>query len=219
MSHPVRSLRGVVPALVSKAVDDLLGLLLPTPCVACQSLDGPLCGRCRADLRPAPSAAPPPGVDWWVAAFAYEGPIREAIVRAKYRDQRAVLSWLARRLADLCPHDVDVVTWVPASTIRRRARGVDHAELIARHLGRRCDLPVRRLLVRSAGLPQTGRTARERRAGPKLRCEYALGPYSVLVVDDVATTGGSAMAAARALRCAGADSVGFASVARTAPHE
>lgn len=205
-------------------LDDFVDAVFPASCPGCgmrghQSTVG-VCAQCEAGVRPPPSVPPPPGIDWWVAAFAYEGAIREAIAGAKYRDHRAVLSWLAARLSDACPRDtaIDVVTWIPASPTRRRVRGVDHAEVLARHLARRCDLPVRRVLVRPSGPTQTGRPAFERRGGPRLVAVSSLASLSILVVDDVATTGGTASAAARALRHAGARSVGFASVARTPRH-
>lgn len=203
--------------LLRAALDDLLDALFPSACAGCNARAAGLCARCRATVRPAPEVPPPPGVDWWVAAFAYEGAAREAIARAKYRHQRAVLSWLATCIAGAapCTRDIDVVTWVPASAPRARDNGVDHGEVLARRVARRCDLPVRRLLVREGRWAQTGLPARERHAGPRLATAVALVPRRILVVDDVATTGATAAASARALRRAGAETVAFATAART----
>jgi predicted amidophosphoribosyltransferase len=110
----------------------------------------------------------------------------------------------------------DVVTWVPTSPARRRSRGFDQAELLARRVARRLDIAARPLLVHDAGAPQTGRSAAERRIGPPLAVRrHARVPPHVLLVDDVVTTGATLSAAARALRRAGATQVSAVAAART----
>jgi len=204
---------------VRRVLADLLDAVLPATCVACGSPGVAVCAGCAATARPAPAGPCPPGADWIGAAYVYEGAVREAIARAKYRDHRAVVSWLARGIDGVFPEwcEFDVVTWAPASAARTRARGFDHAQLLARAVGRRRDLPVRRLLARAPGPAQTGRGAAERRAGPRL-IPAGSAPPSVLLVDDVVTTGATASAAARALRRAGAGFVAVATAARTIRH-
>lgn len=191
-------------------------MLLAVTCPICASPGPAPCRRCAALLRPAPSLPAPPGTDSCLALLAYEGGGRELVARLKYRNHRSALPGLAAALADLVrdPGTLDVVTWAPTTPDRRRRRGFDQAELLARGVARRLGRPCRRLLVRYPGPAQTGRTRVERRRGPSLHpCRPA--PASVLVVDDVLTSGATASAAAWALRSAGASRVVVLVAART----
>jgi predicted amidophosphoribosyltransferase len=156
-----------------------------------------------------------------VAPYAYEGVARELVARVKYRQARAALPWLAGAVAGSVaavhpPGSLDAVTWAPTTSARRRSRGFDHAELLARSVARELGLGVAATLRRPPGPPQTGLPSAARRVGPRFLPRTVV-PARVLVVDDVATTGGTLAAAARALRAAGAEHVVAATVARTPP--
>ncbi|MGH9184006.1 MAG: ComF family protein [Acidimicrobiales bacterium] len=191
-------------------------MLLAVSCPICGALGPAPCGACRARLRPAPALPAPPGVDACLALLAYEGPGRELVARLKYRNHRAALPGLAAAMASLVggPARVDVVTWVPTTPARRRERGFDQAELLARAVARQLRRPCRRLLARSPGPPQTGRGRAQRHAGPPLSARPLSGGH-VLLVDDVVTTGATVTAGARALRAAGAHGVTALVAART----
>jgi predicted amidophosphoribosyltransferase len=189
--------------------------LLPLSCPGCGRPAEPVCPACAATMRPAPATAPPTGVDRWAAPFAYEGVARELVARVKYRRVHAATDWLATSMVPLVGAPMPaVVTWAPTAPDRRRSRGFDHAELLARRVGRRLGRPVRRLLVRRPGPPQTGLPAHQRRVGPAFAAR-GRPPGSVLLVDDVATTGATLTAAARALRAAGVTHVVALTAART----
>ena len=110
----------------------------------------------------------------------------------------------------------DVVTWAPTAPGRRRARGYDQAEVLARAVGRSLGVPVRGLLRRTdrAG-PQTGRRRAERLARAPTFVATRRVPDRVVVVDDVVTTGATLQAAASALVAGGAHSVRAVAAAAT----
>lgn len=185
-------------------------------CVVCRAAGPALCPVCLRRTSPPPTTQLR-GVGPVIALFAYEGHGARIVQALKYRDGRRLVGPLADHLAARCrpaAPDVEVVTWVPTSGRRRRSRGFDQSELLARAVARRLDVPVRALLHRRPGPAQTGlgREGRAATAGyePR-RCPAA----SVLVVDDVCTTGATARAAVGALRSAGAVRVAAAVVART----
>jgi predicted amidophosphoribosyltransferase len=169
-------------------------------------------------MRAAPTGRPIPGVTWAVSAFVYEGVARELVARVKYRNERIAVRWLAARVAECCersPVPFDVVTWVPASAERRASRGIDHGALLATAVGAALAVAPECLLTRDDGPPQTGKAIEERRAGPTLHGTGAVVGRSILVVDDVLTTGATLAAAAHILRVGGALDVVAGTIART----
>jgi predicted amidophosphoribosyltransferase len=175
-------------------------------CPGCGVVGPAPCGACVAEMAPAGPVPLPPSLDGCVALLDYAGPAREVVAQLKYRNARAPAAWLADGLAEIVRSTppVDLVTWAPTTDARRRQRGFDHAELLARGTARRCRLPVRSLLQRTAGPAQTGRTLVERRVGPAFTATDPRRGLRVVVIDDVTTTGATFDAAGRALRSAGA---------------
>jgi len=211
-----------------------LDLVFPPRCLGCGASGSFLCGTCVATLdralpprcercwRPGMSGtciacqvAPPP-FDGLQVAYIYRGIARELVQALKYRGMTA----LAAPMAALCAQalreaafDADMIVPVPLAGLRKRTRGYNQAELLARPLGRELSLPVTtRALERKRRAPAQARSAaaeeRQRNVAGAFRAPAeAVAGRSVLLIDDVTTTGATMTACATALREAGASRV------------
>lgn len=182
----------------------------------CGRGSGPLCPACEHDVDPPPTTAVR-GVGRAVVLFAYEGTGARVVQALKFRDGRRLVAPLADRLCAALPEgwaDESTLSWVPTSAARRRARGFDQAELLARAVARRLAGECRPTLRRIPGPAQTGQDRAHRERNVHFR-PHARLPRRVLLIDDVCTTGATARAAVVALHSGGVDQVRFAAVART----
>jgi predicted amidophosphoribosyltransferase len=187
------------------------GVLLPVECPICHRSGCVPCARCAASMEPAPAGTSIPAV------LSFSGGGRRLLLALKYRNARPVARSLGRAMARRVRHErVDVVTWPPTSATRRRRRGYDQAELLARAVAWRLGVPCRKLLkrVEDPRGPQTGRSRSERLEGPTFTARRRVRG-TVLLVDDVVTTGATLRAASGALLTAGARSVRCIAAAAT----
>ena len=183
-----------------------------------ESEDGPLCGICR---RAEPSFRR-------AAAYgAYEGALRELLHLFKYQGVRPAGKHLGRLLNQVVtrmslPGSLLVVP-VPLWSGKRHERGFNQAETIARaflHLQTHGSVQLETaILVRTRDtVSQTGLTRHQRRANVRgafsVVSPEKIKGRSILIVDDVMTTGTTAGECARVLRRAGAKEVFVATVAR-----
>jgi ComF family protein len=182
------------------------------------TVDAPCCLTCAG--RPGPLARL--AAAWW-----YREPLRTVVHAMKFRR----LDFLAERLARealaretlVDAAGAELIVPVPLPLWRRLARGFNQAEGIAVELGRASGLPVVDGVARRSFVtrPQSrlGRAARRRnpaddwRLRPALRSRLA--GRSVLLVDDVVTTGATLASAAELLRQEGAREVSAFALAAT----
>jgi predicted amidophosphoribosyltransferase len=226
---PVAVSRSRLVEICAEAWSTVLSSVLPARCAGCDRDGVELCSRCRCSLLGATGVgeasvrAPLSGPRGTLVAMSFSGAARRVIVGLKYRNRRLLAGHLAALMvkriveAGIRPGiDIDVVTWAPTSARRRRQRGYDHAELIARQVAAQLGLPARRLLQRHHGAPaQTGAGRVERLRGPSFSVSPRADAARVLVVDDVVTTGATLDAARAALKAAGARRVIIGAVAAT----
>ena len=205
----------------------LLEWLFPRKCILCRSILGKeetdLCRACRMDQPEYPFGRKKvPHISALTALWRYDGDVRKSIHRYKFGGARHYADAYGRLLAMRISRDLptaDVITWVPVSRKRRRARGYDQVELLAKAVGPELGIPVEPLLEKfrdnraNSGL----KTPAERRANVlgvyKVIEPERLHGKRVLLLDDIVTTGATASECARVLLTAGAEEVIFAAVA------
>ena len=177
------------------------------------------CAGCIDRLHPLGEVVVGGSIDRCVALLDYDELSRRLIAKLKYGGVRTGVGWFVAGLAariQALDEPVDLITWVPSLPAHRRRRGFDQAEVLARPLARVLGKPAHKCLVRAGRVPQTGRARVDRIAGPvvQLHPRAPLRAKTVLLIDDVMTTGSSLRAAAHTLGSGGAARV----VAAVAAH-
>jgi predicted amidophosphoribosyltransferase len=166
-----------------------------------------LCTRCSRRLASADplEGVGPPGIDRAWSAASHEDVARDLVAALKFRRLLPVADLMADRIHWLAPGTLLSGTIVPVPTARLRslARGFDPAAEIAAALAQRTDLPLAACLSRRGGGRQVGKRRADRIGHPPVIQIKGQVPRSVLLIDDVLTTGATLSSCAAALRSAG----------------
>jgi predicted amidophosphoribosyltransferase len=185
--------------------------LIPPLCAACGRTCRPeaaLCTRCSRRLAEADplEGAGAPGLDRAWASASHAGVARDLVSALKFRRLLPVADLIADRIQWLAPATLlsGTIVPVPTAPLRTMARGFDPAAEVAAALARRTELPVQACLARRGGGRQVGRRRAQRIGHPPLIRASGQVPRSVLLIDDVLTTGATLASCAQALRRSGA---------------
>lgn len=208
----------------------LLDLLYPNRCGMCGcniAFDEYFCNTCIRMFSPAPKDVHIPYVDFFGAFTVYDNRGRELTAKLKNENNGYALSGAAYLIYKcLCADDenqlnkADVITYIPMRKKDIYRRGYNQCRLIAKELSYLSDKPCRSLLVKiRENRQQKTLSAKERYENIKgvFRCKNtkAVKGKTVLLIDDISTTGSTLSEAAKILKEAGADKVLAGVVAKT----
>ncbi len=152
-----------------------------------------------------------------VSPYEYRDEMRRSVLRFKYSGRAEYAEFFARSMAVYSEGKIrlwkpDLIVPVPVHPARKRKRGYNQSALIARILSSEFELPFdEKLLIRRRRTkPQTelDRESRQKNVADAFRCGPGRSvPRTVLLIDDILTTGSTLDACAEELKKAGAEKV------------
>ncbi|HEV3154040.1 MAG TPA: hypothetical protein VGZ02_09585 [Candidatus Baltobacteraceae bacterium] len=179
----------------------MLEFIFPPQCGGCRKTGTGMCERCLPRPAIRNFALTTLNVD---VLAAYEGRVRRAVLALK-TGRRDVAEAFADRLSELVSAR-DILVPVPTTAARRRERGFDGCNLMARRISTQVGAHAECGLVQIAGDRQRGRN-RDSRLAARGRFAWRgrdLSGVRVTLLDDVVTTGATLEDCAAVLRTAGA---------------
>ena len=242
--------------MIARALISLERFLLPNACIVCRSLlppqdpDGLVCpvcctrarpvvGGCERCHQPLPPIGPCRFCAGWSGAIAWArsgywlgGMTRTVVHHLKYEDCPCLGGLIAELMVSTIPRpDTGWLVPIPVGPRRKRQRGYNQSEVIARSLGRLWQMP-----VATSVLHRARETKTQTALTPEARLANVAGAFAAaethtvirapgsrvrqaILVDDVLTTGATLDAAASALASAGWPAVGAVTFARAMPFQ
>ncbi len=196
-----------------------LDLLFPKRCAFCRRRSKePLCDNCQEKLPWVETQ----GQDC-LAVFHYRDSVRQMLHRYKYMGSMGYSGVLGKLMADCVRQNApeagpQLVVWVPSSSLRLRKRGYDQSHRLAMVVANTLDLPLQRALVKTQHtVSQTRLKDQYERAvnvAGAFRATCSLEGRSVLLVDDIYTTGATMRECKALLEKAGAHNLVCVAAAR-----
>lgn len=229
---------------IKAAGNRLLSLLYPHTCPFCGALTKEsVCSECAVRIRPVAEprckkcgkpvnserqeycydcTSTRHSYDRGFGLWLHQGQVKKSIYHFKYDNHRIYSQFYAEQLAEnygtvIRQWNIDLIIPIPLYKKRRRQRGYNQAELVAKKLGQMLSVP-----VDSKSLKRIRNTAPQKKMEMKKRKSNLLHAFAVkkefipvsnvLLIDDIYTTGNTVSSAASALKLAGVQKVYFLTI-------
>lgn len=202
----------------------MMDILFPPKCVFCgRIIDGKERGTCSACLNHLERNTTEmllSGKCVCRAAFVYKAAVRESLHRYKFGGASTYAPEYAKYMKDMIPPDANVLTWIPVSKQRKWERGFDQSELLAKEISKLTGIPVLPGLKKKNTKRQSAAKNAEQRKenihGAFLPAvPFQLQGKSVLLIDDICTTGATLSEAVSVLNSAGVADISCLTFAMT----
>lgn len=174
------------------------------------------CSTCREELL---------SVDKARSVFDYDKPISSLIKRAKYDKRLYLLDMFAEYLSNLylkSYFNADYICFVPMTEKAKKKRGYNQGELLAKKVGERVNVKVLEVIEKVNETTRQAKLNREQRLKNlegvfRIKSRKLVRDKTIVIIDDVSTTGATAENIARKLKSAGAKTVYLLTIASVAP--
>jgi len=214
-------------------LETVLDFIFPPVCGFCGKLgEGNLCAKCKEDIIHSNGyfnqldfyQDKDTFIDEHFYLFSYIELIREKILQYKFEEK----AYLANTIYEFFMNNeklyrflkkYDIMIPIPISLLRKRERGYNQSELLARKISKMASIPIEMQVLKKAkhNHPQSSLNKQQRRENVKnvykVQNELKIQNKKILLFDDIYTTGSTANECARMLKIAGSSTVGILTIA------
>lgn len=219
-------------------LETALDFIFPPVCGFCGKLgEGNLCAKCKETIIYSNTYLNQLDfyqdkdifIDEHFYLFSYEEPIREKILQYKFNDK----AYLANTIYEFFMNNkklygflkkYDIIIPIPISSSRKRERGYNQSELLARKVGKMASIPIEIKVLKKEknNQPQSSLNKRQRRENVKnvykVQNKLKIQNKKILLFDDIYTTGSTANECARVLKKSDGLTVGILTIAKQLIH-
>ncbi len=207
-------------------LDRFLALFFPPKCPYCKKVIAfgeSECEVCGKELPDFARSAKIPSGEICISPFVYDSLVRSAIINYKFYGQKYSADSFSKALANTVKSeyagiDFDTVTAVPLSKQRLRQRGYNQSEIVAEKAAKILEIPYERLVKKiKNNREQHELSIEERKVNIKnvyaLEDKISVSRKTILLIDDVMTTGYTLAECCRVLKDGGASAIYCAAIA------
>ena len=153
------------------------------------------------------------------SVYEYLEPISTVVKEFKYQNKKYLAQVFASKMLNVFLSsfsNVNAITFVPMTEVKKKQRGYNQAELLANELSNLTGIEVLELAEKKGDTPsQASLSAKERKDNLKTSFKFnkkLIKDKSIVIVDDVLTTGSTADVLAKGFKDAGAKFVGVITI-------